>query len=134
MNVGDTVQIRRFDGVDHWLYATVQDPATNRVQIAHPGNPEDGKIILAAPGDIRTRADVQALITGAQAIVSQAGRLGLSEAQIRQLGALDGFWLSFATPPGGKLTEQQSKNLSAQQSSLHRLVVNHYQQILKQLT
>ena len=133
MNVGDKVQVRRFDGVDHWLYAVVQDPATNRVQITHPGNAEDGKVILASAADIRTSANLQSLITQAQTIVSAAGRNGLSEAQIKQLAALDGFWCNFLPPKDGRLTDHQIKVLTAQQSTLHQRVISHYQEQLKRL-
>jgi|SRR5579864_555986 len=134
MNIGDTVQVRQVDGVDHWVFAKVQDPATNRLVIAHSGNRDDGRTIIADPSDIRTKADVQQILTNAQAIVALADpRRGLSEAQIRQLAALDGFWASFLPPADGRLTEHQSRHLSSQQITLHQRVVKHYQEQLKKL-
>lgn len=133
LKLGQKVQVRRFDGADQWVFAVVQDPGTNRVQITHAGNAEDGNVLLVADEDIRTKADVEALIPQAQAIVAKAGRHGLSESQICELGKLDGFWLHFCSPADGRLTEHQSKNLSSVQTSLHQRVVKHYQEQLKRL-
>ncbi len=139
MKVGDKIQVRRFDGVDHWVYAIVLATGEDgggsiRIQIAHPGNREDNAVMLVGPADIRTRADLQNIIDQAQAIVAKAGRQGLTEAQVRELGQIDGFWLSFVTPTDGRLTEHQSRHLSAQQTALHQRVVKHYQAQLKNLS
>lgn len=133
LKLGQRVQVRHFDGADHWLYAVVEDPATNRVRVTHAGNASDGQAFLAADEEIRTKADVEALIPQVQAIVAKAGRHGLSEPQIRQLGELDGFWLHFCSPADGKLTEHQSRHLSSVQATLHQRVVKHYQEQLKKL-
>ncbi len=134
MKTGDIVQVRRFDGVDHWLYAVVQDPAINQVQIQHPSNPEDGKVLLAAASDVRTKADLKTLIDQVTPIVTKAGQHGLAAKDIRQLAAIDGFWSSFLEPVDGKLTEHHSKHLSIQQATIHKTVVKHYQSMMKQLS
>lgn len=134
MKINDTIQVRQTDGVDHWVFAKVQDPATNRVIIAHPGNRWDGMTLVVGPSDIRTKADVQRILAGAQAIVAKVGRQGLTEAQIRELGKLDEFWLAFCPPADGRLTEHQSRLISAQQTTLHQNVVPHYQAQLKRLS
>lgn len=133
MNLGEKVQVRRFDGVDHWVFAVVQDPATNRVQITHPGNREDGNVLLASSADIRTKADVENILAQVQPILAKVGPRGMTAAQIRQLAQLDGFWSSFLEPANGALTEAQSKHLSAQQATLHQRVAKHYQEQLKRL-
>ncbi len=134
MKTGDIVQVRRFDGVDHWLYAVIQDPATNRVQIQHPSNAEDGKVLLVPASDIRTKADLQSLIDQVAPIVAKAGQNGLAIKDIRQLAAIDGFWSSFLEPADGKLTEHHSKHLSTQQTTVHKTVLKHYQAMMKQLS
>jgi len=61
MKIGDIVQVKRFDGGPTGCNAVVQSlpngpnffPA--RVQITHPGNAEDGKVVMAQPSDIRTK-------------------------------------------------------------------------------
>jgi|SRR5882672_2688271 len=140
MKIGDIVQVKRFDGGTHWLYAVVQSlpngpnffPA--RVQITHPGNAEDGKVVMAQPSDIRTKADVQAILDQMAPIVAKAGQHGIGEANIRQLAALDGFWSGFVSPADGRLTEHQSKHLSTQQTTVHKTVLAHYQNMMKQLS
>src|SRR6267142_4712423 len=93
MKVGDIIQVRR--GAD-WLYATVADPVLSRVQINHPGNPDDGRVFIAPIAGMRSKTDVQALIDAATPIVNAANpQHGLTHAQSRQLGALDGFWLQY---------------------------------------
>lgn len=118
MNIGQRVQIRRCDGVDHWIFAVIEDAATNRVRITHPGNVEHGNAFIAAPADIRTKADVQSILATVQATVR--GRL--SDAQIRQLAQSDGWLLHYLRP-----------DQSIARESLHKVIVEHYQNILKSL-
>lgn len=126
MKNGDTVQIRQFDGTDSWIYAKVIDSNIRLVEVRHPGNPADGKQLVMAPADIRTKADLQALIDACTPIVNAASpQHGLSDAQFRQLGALDGFWLQYL-------------NLHEKQNSLklkvNSAVVQHYQSMMKVLS
>jgi hypothetical protein len=116
---GDKVQIRRFDVTDHWLFAVVQDATSRRVQIAHPGNSEDGKVLLVAAADIRTKADVLSLMTSAQAVAG--GRL--SDAHLKSLGAQDGWILQFLQPYA-----------TAAREKLNAQIVDHYQNIANALS
>jgi hypothetical protein len=134
MKLGDIVQVRRFDGADHWLFASVQDPATNRVAVNHPGHPEDGKVIVAAGADLRTRADVLNLITVAQSLVTSAGSGGLTDAQLRTLATQDGWWNQFLPRSDGKLTEHAIRAISTQRTSLHTFMVRHYTNIAARLS
>lgn len=119
MKTGDKVQVRRFDGTDHWLYAVVQDAAARRVQITHPGNSEDGKMLLVDATDIRTKGDVLALMSSAQAVAGTR----LSDAQIKSLGAQDGWLLQFLQP-----------YTTAAREKLHVTIVDHYQKIANALS
>lgn len=126
MKAGDTVQIRRTDEADHWLYASVLDATTGRVQINHPGNVEDGKIVLPAVRDLRTKADVQSLIDQVTPILNSASpQHGLTHAQIRQLGTIDGFWLQYLN------LDQKNQGPRV---TMHRSIIAHYQSMMKQLS
>jgi hypothetical protein len=118
MRVGQLVQVRRFDGSDHWIFARVQDPSTRRVQVEHAGNPADGQALIPAAGDLRTREDVQSILAAVQA----APRGRLSDQAIRILGKLDGWLLQYLEPHASLVREQ-----------LHTVIVPHYQAILKAL-
>lgn len=124
MTTGDTVQIRQKDGgVDYWIYATVINPATGQVQVNHPGNAEHGKTKIVAGQDIRTKSDVQALLTTAQSLASGAQ---LTAAQIATLSAADGFFKKFQ-----KGDESQ---VQAARTKLHQVIVSHYQTQVNALT
>jgi hypothetical protein len=135
--IGDIVQVRR--GSD-WLYAALLslpaggDMGPARVQIQHPGNPEDGEVLMAYASDMRVKEDVQALIDKVAPIVANPGQHGIGEARIRQLAALDPFWESFLPPSDGRLTEHHSRHLGTQQTTMHKNVLAHYQNMLKRLT
>lgn len=124
MNAGDKVQIRQQDGgVDYWIYATVINPATNQVQVNHPGNAEHGKVKLMPGGDIRTKADVQALLATAQGL---AGNTRITDAQLISLAAADGFFKKFKKP--------DEVPVQAAREKLHQLIVPHYQTQANALT
>jgi len=66
MQSGDTVQIQQQDKGVHWIYATVvtaNADGSAYVQISHPGNIEHGAFKFVPKAKVRTKADVEALIT-----------------------------------------------------------------------
>ena len=134
MKNGDTVQVRRFDTVHYWVFARVVDAATGQVQVAHPGNAEDGKVLVAAEDEIRTKADVERIAAAAQAIASQASNSGLSDSQFRQLAALDPWWNQFLPRQDGKISEGEMKSLATQRVIVHRGIARHYAAIGAQLS
>lgn len=73
MKPGDTVQVQQTGGGARWIYATVITPNEDGsafVQVRHPGNIEDGKMIFFGAGKVRTKDDVQKLV---DAMPAQAG-------------------------------------------------------------
>lgn len=115
MQAGDTVQVRQFDAVDHWIYAKVLDPATRLVEINHPGNVDHGKQKIFPAGDIRTKADLLALVTTAQGLSTAR----LTDAQINTLSATDGFFKQF--------TQSKDASIAKLRDSLHTRIVDHFQ-------
>jgi hypothetical protein len=125
VNAGDTVQIRQSDGgVDYWIFAKVIDPNTRQVQVTHPGNREDAAVKVMAAPDIRTKTDVQALLTTAQSIATAGTRV--TDAQLNTLAAADGFFNRFKKPDG--LPTQAARE------SLQKVIVSHYQSQVNQLS
>ncbi|MBZ5532599.1 MAG: hypothetical protein LAO20_14295 [Acidobacteriia bacterium] len=119
MNAGDIVQIRQTDGVDHWIYAKVLDPVTRLVLVQHPGNRDHDKQQIVAAQDIRTKADVQALLSTAQGMAAAQ----LTPAQVNTLAANDGWFKKFKQP-------EQSQAVN----SLHTRIAQHYQAQVDRLT
>lgn len=119
MNVGDTVQVRQLGQQTDWIYAKVLDPATRQVQITHPGNREDREIKIVAAEDIRTKADVQNVLSQMQSSVTGQ----LSNEQIKTLGAIDPWILQYTR------AEHQTFK-----PALHTAIVKHYQEQAKRLS
>jgi hypothetical protein len=119
MKKGDIVQVRQTDGVEHWLYAKVLDPDAVRVHVLHPGNHEHRNDLLVDAADIRTKNDVEQLLAVAQ---TMSGAI-LTNAQIKNLGAADGWVLKYLEPE-----QTQARN------TLHMLLVPHYQAQVNQLS
>jgi len=119
MKTGDIVQVRQVDTSDHCIYAKVLDPATRLVEVQHPGNRDHGKHLTPAAEDIRTKADLQALITTAQGMA--AGKL--TDAQLNTMGAADSWVLTFKDPKHSQERDQ-----------LNKVIVQHYQAQVKQLS
>lgn len=119
MKKGDIVQVRQTDGVEHWLYAKVLDPDAVRVHVLHPGNHEHRNDLLVDAADIRTKTDVEKLLAVAQTMAGAK----LTDDQIRNLGAADGWVLKYLEPE-----QSQARN------TLHTLLVPHYQAQVKQLS
>jgi hypothetical protein len=68
MKSGDTVQVQQFDQGSQWIYATVITPNADGsalVQVQHPCNRDDGKMMFFAAAKIRTKADLEKLSTEA---------------------------------------------------------------------
>ena len=105
MKQGDVVQIRRYDGGEHWIYAQVIDPDGGMVQIIHPGNDENGERPVVAPADIRTKAHVGALLDIARTMNAQ-NRVAVTQ----QLAQYDAFLNNFMDD-----------------NNLHLRIVQHYQ-------
>lgn len=77
MKSGDTVQIQQRDGaLQHWLYAKVISPTAEGaiVEVAHPGNREDGRQKFVTTAEIRTKAQIEAQIKPAKPEDSKADR------------------------------------------------------------
>jgi hypothetical protein len=91
--------------------------------VTHPGNREDGAVKIMAAPDIRTKADVQALLTTAQ---SMATGVRITDAQLTTLAAADGFFNKFRKPDGIPAQAAREK--------LQQLVVSHYQSQVKALS
>lgn len=119
MNAGDKVQVRQFDGVDHWIYAKVLDPATGLVQVQHPGNVDHEKQIFVPAADIRTKADLEKLL----AVAKSMSKEKLTDVHINNLGAADGWVLRFK-----HVDQAQARN------TLHTLLVPHYQAQVNKLS
>lgn len=110
----DVVQVRRYDGGEHWLFASVVDPAAGLVEITHPGNAEHGRQYAPDAGDIRTKADVQTLYASAVQVIAAAAGRRLTDTQVRTLAASDASLLHFLQP-------------GVTRESLTTLLPKHYQ-------
>lgn len=67
MKAGDTIQIAQPEGVNkNWIYANVILPTPEGaiVEVAHPGNREDGRQKFVPAKDLRGKADVEKLLAG----------------------------------------------------------------------
>jgi hypothetical protein len=119
MTKNEKVQIRQHDGGEHWIFAVAIDPDNNRYQVNHPGNADHEKQLTVDSTDVRTKADVEALLEAAKKI--PAGK-PLSDADIDKLGKADGWLLHF------KRAEHSQSRVR-----LHKLLVDHYEAQLKRL-
>jgi hypothetical protein len=102
---GDIVQIRRYDGGEHWIYAQVIDADAVMVQIIHPGNSENGERPVVAAADIRTKADLGALLDTAKTMNAQ-NRVAVTQTMAQQDAFLNNFM---------------------DDTNLHLRIVQHYQ-------
>lgn len=120
MTQGQIIQVRQRDGVDHWIYARVLNPAINLVEIAHPGNRDHGRQLAVSSADVRTKAEVQALLATAQSLCTGAR---LSNAQLNTLCAADSFFAAF-----------KAETHAVPRETLQKYVVQHYEAQIKKLT
>lgn len=88
MKAGDIVQVQQFDRGPHWIYAiviTANEDGSAFVQIRHPSNVDDGKMLFFGAGKVRTGEQIKALLASDAAKQLTARERGALQSQLEWL-------------------------------------------------